>query len=114
MMLPLPFVVAPFPNSAQCAMATGFSTKVMIDGKPALNTGSEIPLSNGDEPGVLMGVVSSTIMQKVVYRQGVQKVQVDGKPIVTVLKPTAHNGANANAPMGAQVAPSQTKVIILG
>ena len=38
----------------------------------------------------------------------------NGKAIVTVLKVTAHNGSNANAPPGSQLAPSQTKVICMG
>ena len=40
--------------------------------------------------------------------------RVEGNDIVNQLKPSKHNGANANAPPGMQVAPSQTKVIVMG
>ena len=66
------------------------------------------------EAGVLKGMISSTNMDKVTYRMGVNTVKVEGNPIVTHLKPTAHNGSNANAPVGSQTVPSQATVIIKG
>jgi hypothetical protein len=39
---------------------------------------------------------------------------VEGKPMVMHLSNTGHNGSNANAPPGTQVAPSQMKVILEG
>ena len=42
------------------------------------------------------------------------KVYVEGQPIVYQGCTTAHNGNNANCPVGNQIAPSQTKVMILG
>ena len=53
-------------------------------------------------------------MDKAVFRSGVSWVQVEGKDIAVHLRPTAHNGSNANAPGGTHVAPSQTKVIVSG
>lgn len=113
---PAPPVPTPFPNIAQCAQADGdtCTKKVKIMNKAVLHKNSEIPRSSGDEAGTLKGLVSSTNMDKVKYRQGVDKVKVEGNPVVTSLKPTAHNGSNANAPPGVQTTPSQTKVIVGG
>lgn len=111
---PAPFVPVPFPNIAQVATASDTSSKVKICGKETLTKGSSIGRSNGDEPGTLKGMMSMTQMGKVTYRMGCSKVKVEGAAIVTVLKPTAHNGSNANAPAGAQISPSQAKVIIMG
>ena len=40
------------------------------------------------------------------------KVFIENQPAVHLTTTSAHNGANANQPMGMVVAPSQTKVII--
>jgi hypothetical protein len=112
---PAPPIPTPFPNVAQCAgaLATTCTTKVKILNQPVLHKGSEIPMTQGDEAGVGGGVVSGTFGQKASYRSGVSKVKVEGNDIVTVLLPTAHNGSNANAPAGAQIAPSQAKVVVI-
>jgi hypothetical protein len=41
-------------------------------------------------------------------------VKVEGNDVVTLLKMTAHNGTNANAPAGQIVSPSQTVVFVGG
>lgn len=107
-------VPTPFPNLAMCAMADSSTCtqKVKVLNQPVLVASSEIPRTQGDEAGVAGGVVSGTFGDKAVYRMGEPRVQFEGKDVVTMLKPTAHNGSNANAPAGAQVAPSQTQVII--
>ncbi|MFO0626617.1 MAG: PAAR-like domain-containing protein [Polyangiales bacterium] len=110
---PAPFVPTPFPNMSQVATASSTSRKVKICGKEAVTVGSKISRSNGDEAGTLFGMMSQVNMNQTTYRQGSTAVKCEGKAIVTVLKPTAQNGMNANAPVGAQVAPSQTKVLIL-
>lgn len=113
---PAPPIPTPFPNTAQCANASGSTVtkKVKILNKAVLHQGSEIPNSNGDEPGVLKGVVSNTVMDKTTYKTFSGKVFVEGSKIVTHLKTTAQNGSNANMPAGSQVSPSQTTVIIGG
>ena len=75
---------------------------------------TEIGRTSGDEAGTLKGVVSNTTMGAAVFRSGVSKVKVEGNDIAVHLRPTAHNGSNANAPMGTQLAPSQTKVVVSG
>lgn len=43
-----------------------------------------------------------------------QKVYIEGQPIVYLGCQTAHNGNNANCPVGTLMAPGQTKVMITG
>lgn len=111
---PAPFVPVPFPNIAQVATASKTSSKVKICGKEAVTKSSEIGRSNGDEAGTLKGMMSMVNMDKVTYRMGSSRVKAQGSDLVTVLKPTAQNGTNANAPAGAQVAPSQVTVLVMG
>ncbi len=105
-------VPTPFPNIAMLANASKVSTKVLIENKEVVLETSEIASSQGDEAGSAGGVVSGTVADKVVFKVGSSKVIVEGKGVAHLLAPTAHNGSNANAPGGAQIAPSQAKVII--
>lgn len=104
-------VVVPYPNIGMVPQATKTSTKVKIMGSAAVTKNSEMSRSQGDEAGTLGGVVSNVNMGKVVYRKGSSKVKVQGHPLVYHTAPTGQNGMNANA-MGAQVAPSQTMVLV--
>lgn len=106
-------VPIPYPNLGMCAQASKTAGKVKIVKKDALTTKSEIPRSSGDEPGVAKGLVSSTNMGKITFKKGSSKVKFEGHPAVHLLSLTAHNGANANMPSGAQIAPSQVKVIVI-
>lgn len=111
---PGPPVPTPFPNIAMLNQADGAtcSDRVRIGGRKTCTVQTEISRTSGDEAGTAKGVVSGTNMDKAVFRSGVSSVKVEGHDIVTHLKPTAHNGSNANAPTGTQLAPSQTTVII--
>jgi hypothetical protein len=109
-------VPMPYPNISQCSQGKGstLSKKVKIVGKKVFTKKSEISRSQGDEAGTLKGVVSNTNMDATKRTQAFNKCKIEGSPITTVLKPTGHNGSNSNAPPGAQLAPSQTKVICMG
>jgi len=100
----------PYPNFGMVNQATKTSTKVKFVGKEAVTLKSEIPRSMGDEAGTAGGVISGKNMDKVTFKKGSSKVKVEGQPCVHLTSTTAHNGANANMPAGAQIAPSQTKV----
>ncbi len=104
-------VPIPYPNIGMCPQASGTSTKVLIGKKETITTQSEVPRTSGDEAGVAGGLVSSTNMDKVEFKKGSAKVEVEGNPLVLFLATTGQNGANANMPSGAQIAPSQAKVI---
>jgi hypothetical protein len=93
-------------------MATGTTTKVMVQMMPALTEASKIPLSAGDEAGVAGGVVSGVNMGPAAFRTSSSKVSFEGKKAVMLTGVVAHNGSNANMPAGACIAPSQMAVIL--
>ena len=107
-------IPVPFPNTAMCANAIAgtCTVKVKITNKPVLHILSVIAMTSGDEPGVLLGVVSGTVMGPAIYKTASAAVFVEGSPIVTQLKVTGHNGMSPNIPTGMQVAPSQAIVLI--
>lgn len=109
---PAPPVPIPYPNTGMVNQAKKTSTKVKFKGKEVVTKKSEIPRSMGDEAGVNKGVVSGMNMDKVTFKKGSSKVKIQGQPCVHLTVMTGHNGSNANMPAGAQIAPSQTKVII--
>ncbi|MBL4608678.1 MAG: DUF4150 domain-containing protein [Pseudomonadales bacterium] len=109
---PAPPVPIPYPNIGMVNQASKTSTKVKFAGKAVVTKKSEIPRSSGDEAGVNKGVVSGMNMDKVTFKKGSSKVKIQGQPCVHLTTMTGHNGSNANNPAGAQIAPSQTKVII--
>lgn len=110
-------VPTPFPNVAMCNQADAgtCSSKVKVQNQPVITVASEVPRTQGDEAGTAGGGVSSgTQMDKAVFKQGVSKVKIEGDAAVNQMKPTAHNGASANAPAGMVAAPGQTKVLLKG
>lgn len=109
---PAPPVPIPYPNTGMVNQAKKTSTKVKFAGKEVVTKKSEMSRSMGDEAGVNKGVMSGMNMGKVVFKKGSAKVKVQGQPCVHLTIMTGHNGSNANMPAGAQIAPSQTKVII--
>ena len=102
----------PYPNIGMPNQAKKTATKVKFVGKEVITKKSEIPRSSGDEAGVAKGLVSSKNMDKVTFKKGSSKVKIQGQPCVHLTVPTGHNGSNANMPAGAQIAPSQTKVLV--
>jgi hypothetical protein len=109
---PAPFIPTPFPNTGQCADASDCTENVKILNKAVIHANSKISSTHGDEAGTLKGMISATTGDQAVWKSASSAVKVEGNYIVTHLKPTAHNGNNANAPPGTQVAPSQMQVMI--
>ena len=111
---PAPFVPIPYPNIAMANQANpGTCTKkVKIQNQPALQKGSEIPMSSGDEAGSIGGMISSQIKGPCKFKRASAKVKFEGKAAAYVTCTTGQNGSNANMPAGAQIAPSQTKVLV--
>lgn len=109
---PAPPVPVPYPNTGMVNQAKKTSTKVKFSGKEVVTVKSEISRSMGDEAGVNKGVMSGMNMDKVTFKKGSSKVKIEGNDCVHLTSMTGHNGSNANMPAGAQVAPSQTKVIV--
>ncbi len=108
-------VPLPYPNIAMLSQADGgtCSDKVKIDGKKTAVKGTKISMSSGDEPGVAGGVMSSKFKGECELKLGSSSVKAEGKQIAYVGVMASHNGAQANMPAGVQIAPSQTKVLIM-
>jgi len=109
---PAPPVPAPYPNMGQVADSDKTVSKVVIQNKETVVESSKIPSSKGDEAGTLKGLVSNTNMSTIQFKKASSKVYAKGKKIVFHTAKTAHNGSNANAPVGAHASPSQTKVLV--
>lgn len=105
-------VPTPFPNMGTVSGASGTCAKVLIQKKQTVTVSSSMSSSKGDEAGTLGGMVSNMNRGKVSYKKGSSKVFAKGKKIAHATSVTAHNGNNANIPVGAQVAPSQVKVMV--
>ena len=107
-------VPIPYPNISMGATAnpsTG-AMKVLIAGGPAHTVGTEIPMSNGDQPGVAGGIISGCIMGPTKFLMGSTATFFGGKPAARLTSITGQNGSSMNAP-GTTIAPAQTKVLIL-
>jgi len=109
-------IPTPFPNMAMCNQASGgtVSMAVKICMKEALTKKTEIPRSMGDEAGTAGGLISGMNMGPVKFTSASTKVKFEGQYAVYLGCQTAHNGNNANCPVGSQMVPSQTKVMIGG
>lgn len=107
----------PYPNIAMCTQAKGSSCskKVKILNKKTCTIKTEISMSSGDEAGNAGGgVISSKFKGPAKYKKGSSKVKVEGSAIVHLMSMVGMNGgSNPNYPVGMQVAPSQTKVIVM-
>ncbi len=104
-------VPIPYPNMAQMAMGNPPVVKILIGGAPALNQGSKIPLSNGDEAGVAGGLVSGSNMQECKFLKGSLTVSFAGKAAIRNLDPVQANKGNA---IGMIQVPSQFTVSVGG
>lgn len=113
---PLPPIPIPYPNTAMIATANPSTCckKVFISMMPTVTKKTEIPMSQGDNAGVAGGVVSGMMMGPVKFNKGSAKVKVEGSEVIRMLDLSGHNGSNPNVPVGNVLAPSQTKVMILG
>lgn len=112
---PAPPIPTPFPNMAMASQAIPptCSMKVMIENKFTVVLNAQIAMSSGDEAGVAGGLMSGMIKGPVSYKLASFKVMAEGKGICTIGAMTSHNGSGpANIP-GAQIAPSQVKVMVL-
>jgi hypothetical protein len=105
-------VPIPYPNIGMVMQSRKTATKVKFCNKEAVTKKSEMPRSQGDEPGTLGGVVSNVNMDKVIYKKCSPEVWAMGHQVAHLTSMTGQNGCNSNMPAGIQVAPSQTKVFV--
>ena len=107
-------VPTPYPNTSNNATVNPATTAttVLTEGLASLTIQSRIPISNGDEAGVQMGVISGSIMGPTSFTKGSSKVLNEGAPAVRLTDATGQNGITMNCP-GVSLSPSQTTVLIL-
>ncbi|PLY14626.1 MAG: type VI secretion protein [Sedimenticola sp.] len=103
-------VPIPYPDIATTPMAVNAAYHVLVDGMPAHNMGTTVPLTNGDNAGVATGVASGMVMGQSRHLTGSFTVLVGGKPATKLTSMSLQNGTNAP---GCQIVPSQVKVLML-
>lgn len=100
---PVP-VPIPYPNMAMHAMAAPFCPTILLSCMPALNMGSIIPMTLGDQPGV----ANPLFMQMGAFTMGNPKIVLQCLPAINLTCPTTGN--MMNNPVGAVLVPSVTNV----
>ena len=77
---------------------------------PAHNMATFTPITLGDQPGVLGGVISQTFMQQSRHLTGAFTVLVKGTPVTRVTSISLQNRCNI---VGMRLVPSQFKMLVL-
>jgi carboxyl-terminal processing protease len=95
----------PYPNMGMHAMAAPFCPTILLGMMPALNLGSIIPMTMGDEPGV----ANPMFMQMGMFTMGNPTVLLGGLPAITLTSTTTGN--NMNNPVGAVLVPGMPTVL---
>lgn len=98
-------VPIPYPNMGMHAMAAPFVPTILLSMMPALNMGSMIPMTMGDEPGVANPMFKQTGM----FTMGSPKVLLQGMPAITLTSMTTGN--NMNNPVGMVAVPGAVNVL---
>lgn len=107
---PAPPIPVPYPNIAMAPMAIPNVLNVMVMNAPAHNLSTRIPMTNGDNAGVLLGVTSGTVMGPSRHITGAITVLIAGKPATRLTSASLQNSTNCP---GCRIVPSQTVVMIL-
>lgn len=100
----------PYPNIALAPMGVPPAPTVLFAGAPAHNMGTTIPLSNGDNAGVAMGVASGLVMGPARPVTAAFTFLVGGLPATRLTSVAIQNGTNCP---GVRVVPSQPIVLVL-
>ncbi|MDY7224858.1 DUF4150 domain-containing protein [Hyalangium rubrum] len=100
----------PYPNIAMGPMGVPAAYHILFMCTPAHNLGTMVPLTNGDNAGVAMGVASGTVMGPARHLTGAFTVLVGGMPATRLTSVALQNSTNCP---GMRIVPSQTKVLIL-
>lgn len=105
--IPVPI---PYPNIANGPMGVPAAYHVLISCAPAHNLGTSVPLTNGDNAGVNMGVASGIVMGPSRHLTGAFTCLIGGMPASRMTSTSLQNSTNCP---GARVMPSQVTVLIL-
>ncbi|WP_437561935.1 DUF4150 domain-containing protein [Sorangium sp. So ce542] len=103
-------VPVPYPNVAAGPMGVPAVYNVLFMAAPAHNLATTIPLTNGDNAGIAMGVASGTVMGPSRHLTGAFSVLIRGMPASRLTSMSLQNSTNCP---GMRVVPSQVKVLML-
>jgi hypothetical protein len=99
----------PYPNMAMGPMGVPAAYNVLFMCAPAHNMFTTIPLSLGDQPGVMLGVASGLDMAMSRRLTAAFTCIVGFAPVTRLTSMGLHNGTNAP---GMRIVPSQPKVLV--
>jgi hypothetical protein len=103
-------VPVPYPNVASGPMALNAAYDVLFSCAPAHNLGTTIPMTNGDNAGVGLGLASGTVMGPARHLIGAFTVLIGGMAATRLTSASLQNSTNVP---GVRCVPSQTTVMIL-
>ena len=103
-------VPVPYPNIAMGPMGVPAAYTVLYACAPAHNMMTVVPMTNGDNPGVAMGVASATVMGPSRHLTAAFTVLIKGAPATRLTSMSLQNSTNCP---GMRAVPSQPKVLIL-
>ncbi|SFC18941.1 protein of unknown function [Marinospirillum celere] len=109
---PIPTPI-PYPNTAMPNTAIPSQMKVLTMAMLNHNMTTITPMSQGDNAGTNLNPVSGLVMGPQKQLMGSKKVFMGGMPANRMLGTSAQNGPTPGA-MGVTLAPSQTKLMLLG
>lgn len=100
-------VPIPYPNVGNSAMAADKVTKKVKDNKQSVMVkGSNYTLTNGDQPGIALGVISNKIMGKSGPLNQSFDIKYEKKGVARLTDPHGNNaGSKPNVPNPAEVQP---------
>lgn len=108
--IPPTAIPTPFPNMGMQPMGVVPAIKVLIVGAPAHNLLTTIPMTFGDEPGLMGGIISQLFKGPSRKLTGAFTTLFMGIPAARWTSNTMQNTVNA---FGFTAAPSQCKVLVL-
>ncbi|MDR6887723.1 MULTISPECIES: DUF4150 domain-containing protein [Variovorax] len=103
-------VPIPYPNIAMGPMAVPNCPTILFMCMPAHNLATTIPMTNGDNTGVNMGVASGTVMGPSRHVTGAFTVLLNGMPATRMTSMSLQNSTNCP---GVRLVPSQALVLLL-
>ncbi len=103
-------VPIPYPNIGAGPMGVPPAVKILYMATPAHNMATTIPLSNGDNAGVAMGVAAGTVMGPNRHLTASFTVLLMCMPATKMTSVALQNSTNCP---GMRAVPSQVKVILL-
>jgi hypothetical protein len=105
-----PPVPIPCPNLALAPMGVPAAYTVLFMSAPAHNLATKVPMTNGDNAGVALGVASGTVMGPSRHLTAAFTVLVGGSPAPRLTSMSLQNSTNCP---GMRIVPSQGKVLLL-